>query len=491
MNNNHNGSRRRFIKHSGALTAASIVGTPLLVNLSAMADAAAATSGTYKALVCIYLGGGNDAFGTVFPGDSTTWNTYTQKRDTLLSSREAYHTIAKSPSDGTPFKLHPKLTEVAGLFNARKLSIVGNVGPLRVPTDRLGFSNNAIAKPPKLFSHNDQSSIWLTGMPEGAAEGWGGAALVKTGKVSKVSTDANSVFAGVGVGTTPAFLAARSSTFTSEAQDIKPFGFGAGGALPLCESYETGDLFNCFDTSALTKAWGGDYRALTHEMQIDLVGVTKRSHWAWGVLRNEGLAPINTQGDFRSPDDSTSDKLEKQLRAVAGMIKASGSTAIKAERQVFFVQLGGFDTHTDQFPRQERLLTELSKALEYFDTLLGDDRNKVTTFTASDFGRKLHKNNAGTDHGWGGHHFVMGGVLSGGKGGKVLGHFPDLTLDANGQYTDAQMMADGTLIPKVPVTSYLKPIAEWFGVPDFDGMWKQLDKEITLPQAAFPVISFA
>jgi uncharacterized protein (DUF1501 family) len=487
--NPYNASRRRFIKDSGALSAASLVAPSLLMNLSAIADAAAASSNTYKALVCIFLSGGNDAFGTVLPGDDLTWQTYQTKRAKLMRARADYIAINKSPTDATSFLLHPNLSEVGTLYKAKKLSIVGNVGPLRAPTDRSSYTSNTVSKPPKLFSHNDQTSIWQTGMPDGAlAEGWGGGLLVKAAQTSVDSAKAGNIFAAVGVNSTPPFLGARAATYSATSQEIKPFGIGPNGGLPLSDAYETSSLFNYFNTNRLTAAWSGAYKTLTHEMQRDVASVATRSSASWQILRGENLAPIATYTDSRAPRGD----LQGQLRVVADMIKATGSATMGIERQVFFVQLGGFDTHTGQVARQNDLLTELSAALAYFDALLGADRDKVTTFTASDFGRKLQANADGTDHGWGGHHFVMGGVVSGDKGGKVLGHFPDLTaLDSNGKYIDPQMLEDGTLIPKVPVSNYLKPIATWFGVADFDGLWKSLDKEITLPQAGFSTVSFA
>ena len=476
----HNASRRRFMQQGTALTAAGMLGTPLMFNLAATGEAHASDGSDYKALVCIHLDGGNDALGTVFPADDTTWQTYWAQRKDLLSARESYHVIQKSPSDVTPFCLHPSLVKVKGLYDSRRLAIVGNVGPLHeaLTRDTYNGSRGPRNKPPKLFSHNDQTAIWLTGMPDGVhAEGWGGGLLVQAGQ-----TTSDDMFSAVSVNGSTPFLSARTGTYGAGSQVVSPYGVGERGALPLCSAYEKGLAFGVFNQRHLSPVWMGSTR-VTHDMQRDVAAVTAKANRAWNIMKRQGLAPVSA-----APENSGD--LRKQLHVVAEMIKASGSSPeMNSPRQVFFVRFGGFDTHTNQRARQNDLLRELDEGLSYFDNLLGDRRDKVTTFTTSDFGRKLRANSSGSDHGWGGHHIVMGGVLSGGKGGQVLGFFPDVGLNAQGQYRDSRMLEDGTLIPTIPIANYIKPMATWFGATNFEYVWYTLNpQQGELP--GFPAVNF-
>lgn len=518
-------SRRDFLKQSGALSATAWLGAPLVANLMAMSEAAAASASDYRALVCVYLAGGNDGLSMVIPDNDATWNHYTKVRKPLTYSRPQYLSLTHTPDDGSPAKrylLHPRMSAVAALYGNKKLAVIGNVGPLQAPTKRdaqgeAGALYKNTPKPPKLFSHNDQTSIWQTGQIDGATNGWAGEALVAATALTANATTGldNNALASIGVGSAPALLAASG---------LKPYGIGTTGALPLSSGYEKtkrddgsfvqNKLFNYFGTDRLDQAWSGAYKsskltydpaaadpALTHELEKDHTKVVIQSQKVWKTLSQVNLAPLPAATD---PALKPRNALESQFAVVAGLIKASNQGPLAMKRQVFFVQLGGFDTHAGQMSEEyghPQLMETLSEGLDYFDRLLDSDRSKVTTFTASDFGRKLHPNGGGTDHGWGSHHLVMGGAV---KGGKVYGHFPSFSanygmerFNADGSlesqdvlsYNDPQMLDDGTMIPVVPITSYLKPMATWFGVTDFAALWKKLDAGLNLNQG-FPEVPF-
>ncbi|HWC98196.1 MAG TPA: DUF1501 domain-containing protein [Candidatus Sulfopaludibacter sp.] len=430
-------SRRDFFKDAvrsvtalGALGAMSKFG-----EMNALAQA----QGTgYRAMVCIFLNGGNDGHNMVIPINTL------QQDNTLYAKARAG--LALNPLslpniyDGNDiYGLHPKLTEIAGLYAAGNAAVVANVGMLVKPfVDRNDYLHASSANLPNaLFSHSDQSTQWQTAIPSGLGNtGWGG-------RMADNAQTANSaaVFPSVTATTGCQLFCTGSQTF--------PTTVPVGGD----------SLLN--GTSGSPPRSNGVQTLLKFDNGMQLVqaanGILGRGVGYSNTL-NALLAQANVPTVFPAGN-----LLGAQLQTVARMISIRKQLGIT--RQIFFCSLGGFDTHGGQLPVQDNLMQQLSQAVAAFYQSTKDLAvdQLVTTFTASEFGRTLTPNgNLGTDHAWGSHHFVIGtGQNSGGllKGGKFYGQFPLLAL---GGANDANTR--GTLIPTTSVDQYAWTMAQWFGV---------------------------
>lgn len=486
-------SRRLFLRQAGALSALGMAGAPLALNLAAMGSAAAQTATDYKALVCIFLYGGNDGFSTVLPTDAASFANYTAVRNQMpdpiallgpgvpanlsaaLGTPERLGGVLPiNPlnTQGRSFALHPTMASLRNMFNNdKRLAVVANVGALVQPTSKTQYSQASHPKPPSLFSHNDQQNIWQTFNPEGATVGWGG-------RLADLMASQNSraIFTSISAAGNAAWLSGET---------VQQYQIGANGAVRLATD-ANGQIYG---STVLAEAMA---RIVTgtrggHVMEADLAAVSKRAIDAEVSLRNALKAPdhayFGTPAATGSYDPNTDPKLlydnpgngtksfnnlARQLQIVARMIDASDGAEIGAKRQVFFVGIGGFDTHDRQNRNHADLLARLAHAMRYFDNSLGamGARNKVTAFTASDFGRTFTSNGDGTDHGWGSHHFVMGGAV---KGGDIYGDFPVLGAKNAGNNnfdSSPNQISNGSLIPEVSVDQMGATLARWFGLTD-------------------------
>lgn len=470
MNQANKPSRRNFLKQSGAMSGLGMTGGSWLLNLATMGDAAAATGGGYKALVCVFLYGGNDACNTVLPLDAASWQRYSDVRNIpanvtgplvdLRLDQTSLRRIDAVRANGqaVQYGLHPNLANVESLYKAKKLAVVANVGTLvKAPMVRsdISASDAAGQLPPKLRSHNDQQVEWQSGRSNIEDRGWGGrtedpAAFAFT--QIDASDKANS-FRSVYLG--------DSATF-AYGDSVVPYGLttSGNGVVPLLPS-AGGKVYNGVPVKTLTDLIKGvTGGARTNLIEKDYIQLVSRALDSESYLSTK-LAAIPLDA-VQLP---AGNGLAQQLKIVARVIKAHSG---RPGRQVFFVSMGGFDTHDNQRnPEQasnhDNLLKLVDDALGYFASALGDtDMANVTTFTGSDFGRLLNSNGDGTDHAWGGHHFVMGGAVD---GGKVFGRIP--SYEHNGTtYLDSQMTDDGAMIPVVSVGSYGATLARWFGVSD-------------------------
>jgi uncharacterized protein (DUF1501 family) len=449
-----NAGRRHFLRTASALSAAGAA-TPLAMNLAAIGalsagSAQAATPANYKALVCVFLYGANDAHNMVTPFDTASYNSYATVRGTLAHPQPnlwPLTPITPLPG-GRQIALAPELGALRTLFDANKLAVLANVGPLIQPTDRAQFLAKSVPLPPKLFSHNDQQSIWQSSQPEGAKQGWGG----RIGDIL-ASQNVNSMFTCTSVTGTQAFLAG---------QVVRQYQVDATiGAIPVAGIYGAPAPFNLppgilYSSAAASAALNNILtRNRTHLFENDLRGINQRSLDGYvNVSAALAAAPANVAPFNAFPANNS---LAAQLQMVARLI--SVASQLNVTRQVFMVSLGGFDTHGAQAAAHPVLMTQLSAALAAFQAAM-DQLNlgpQVTTFTASDFGRTLVPNGDGTDHGWGGHHFVMGGAVN---GRQIYGTYPDLVL---GNSTDS---GNGRLIPTTSVEQYAATLARWMGVSD-------------------------
>ena len=481
MTTRMNAARRLFLRQAGALSALGSVGAPLALNLAAMGSAAAQSSSDYKALVCIFMFGGNDAFNMVLPTDGASWANYTAVRrqdpdpiallapgigrnpgsGNVLERMGGVLPISPARSQGRSFALHPAMGDARRLFDAdKRLAIVANVGPLRVPTTKSQYAQASHPKPVNLFSHNDQQNTWQTFGPEGATRGWGG-------RIADLlaSNNAQAMFTAI---------SASGNAVWLSGQNVRQYQVANSGAIRLGGN-SSGQIYGSAEVTAALERVVRRSRS-SHMLEQDLATVVGRSLDAEAVLRG-ALPPASNAaftGSLSYVDPTSSsgatatNPLAQQMQIVARMIQAGRSGALAVRRQVFFVSLGGFDTHDKQNYSHAKLMAQLAHALAWLDTSLGSlgARSQVTTFTASDFGRTFTSNGDGTDHGWGAHHLVMGGAV---RGGDIYGNFPVLGAkngNNNNFDSSANQLQNGSLLPEVAVDQFGATLAKWFGVAD-------------------------
>ena len=434
-------SRRQFLQNAAHL---SVAGTaaPFALNLAGIGAAAAQTASDYRALVCVFLYGANDHNNTVIPYDAASFAAYTGARATIarpFADLLPLTSINPLPgaNAGRQFALAKELAPLKTIWDAGKLGIVANVGPLIVPTTKTQYTNLSVPLPPKLFSHNDQQSVWQASAAEGAITGWGG----RMGDLM-ASQNANTVFTCNSITGSAVFLAGQSTI---------SYQLGTSGSVAITGT--KGTLFGSASASGSLKSLitAGGSNIFTQ----DLAETTQRSIDADASL----ATALVTAPDLPLPADLTNSSLGAQLRVVARII--ASRTQLGAKRQVFLVSLGGFDTHDDQLVNQPALHTQVASALSYFynATVALGVADKVTTFTGSDFGRTLTTNGDGSDHGWGSHHFVMGGAV---RGQQYFGTFPIMGINNNDE------VGSGRLLPSTSVDQYAATLARWFGVSDTD-----------------------
>ena len=432
-----NASRREFIKRVSALSSAGVA-APWALNLAALGEAAAADATGYKALVCVFLFGGNDYANTVVPYDSASHALYTAQRDTLATARSNLAPTVLNPVSALPgnrqYALAPQLAPLLPIFDAGRLAVLLNIGTLVMPTTKAQYQAGSVMLPPKLFSHNDQQSVWQSSSPEGSTSGWGG----RMGDLF-ASSNGNSTFTCVSAAGNAVFLSGRSAV---------QYQVTANGSVPL--SALRTPLFGSQSCSDALRALVTASR--THLYEAEHTRVMKRSVDADTALTTalSGQAALNTV--FPAGNG-----LAGQLSMVAKMIAARST--LGAKRQVFFVSLGGFDNHDSLATDHPLLLAAVGPALAAFQAAMTElgVADQVTTFSASDFGRTLTTNGDGSDHGWGSMHFVMGGAV---QGRRFYGTAPAV---ANNGPDD---VGQGRLLPAVSVDQLGATLGRWFGVSD-------------------------
>ncbi len=438
-------SRREFLKRSSALALAGSA-APWALNLAAWGEAAAQTATDYKALVCVFLYGGNDYANTLIPYDLASYTNYQTLRPVLAYTRTSLVNSTIIPSAvlpagatdlaGLQYALAPELSLIKPIFDAGKMAVMLNVGTLIEPTTKLQYTNKTVKLPPKLFSHNDQQSTWQSSLPEGATSGWGGRMgdLIAAGNT-------NSTFTCVNVSGNAVFLSGGSAV----QYQVTP-----GGSVPI-----NGIKNPLYGSKACSDALRALITAPSAQpFENELTRITQRS-----ITANDTLtSALATTPAIVTPFTATN-SLATQLQMVAKMIAARNT--LGAKRQVFFVSIGGFDNHDGLLTAHPPLLASVADALSAFynATVELGVANQVTSFTASDFGRSLVGNNDGSDHGWGSHHFVLGGAV---KGQAFYGLPPVL---ANNGPDD---VGQGRLLPSTSVDQFAGTLASWFGVSATD-----------------------
>jgi uncharacterized protein (DUF1501 family) len=428
--------RREFLRRACAL-GASGAAAPLAWNLAALGAAAAQSApGDYKALVCVFLYGGNDPYNSVVPYDAAAYRAYAQARGDIALPRDALQATALRGKEAAPggarFALAPSLAPLQPLYERGDMAVLLNIGPLVVPTAKAEYIGARVPLPPKLFSHNDQQSYWQALAPEGASSGW-------AGRLTDLFAGANAqrTFTGITAGGSTVLLAGRR---------VAGYRVGVHGSTRI--DLLTRDLYGSSDCTALLRHLITQPRE--HLMERELSRIAAQSIEADTQLR-AALADVAVPGDFASP-------LAQQLKIVARIIGAR--QALGAKRQVFFVSQNGYDNHAGLNDTHPALLRELGQALAAFQQALSamGVADRVTTFTASEFGRTLGSNGNGSDHGWGSHHFVLGGAV---RGGRYYGQHPEIARDGPG------FVDNGRLLPTLAVDQLGAALGGWFGAgPD-------------------------
>lgn len=443
-------SRRHFLRTASLASMAGLSVGPFLLDLTTMTAMAAESSPTdYRALVCIFLQGGNDGHGTVIATDPDSYSAYTQARSgapgLVYPQSELLPIVPRSSQGGRTFALNPSLLGLQNLFSAGRAAVVANSGTLIAPATKAQIKSNSVPLPKSLFSHFDQTAAWQAIAADGSNRGWGG-------RMADLMESANSNSSFTSITTSGlALLLSGQKSFQLRVTN--------SGAVPIRGIYNP--VFGSADaTSALQSIISADDSNLfAKEYGV----VVKRSTDAQVALA-ASMLPAGDGGvanptQFLDPATGklTDNDLAVSLQTVARII--GGRAGLGVSRQIFYVQLGSFDTHDDQAPRHATLLTKLGQALEYFDSVMNAAGlgNQVTVFTASDFGRTLTANSDGTDHGWGSHHIVTGGAVS---GQDIYGQFP---VVGAGQAND---LGAGRLIPTTSVEQYAGTLARWFGLSD-------------------------
>ena len=404
----------------------------------------------YKALVCVFLNGGNDGNNMLVSLDQ--YNEYSNVRSAAGLAIAQGSLWAIAPAGGGSYGFHPNMPEMKDLFNQGKLAVLCNNGPLVEPLTRTTYQNGTGKKPLQLFSHSDQVQLFQTSIANTVSQtGWGGRLADRTSGLNGSATFPSNVsIAGVnlllsGVDTRQLAVADSATSLAN--------------VLQLNMSGTTSEL-----TSRLASF--NELRTLDNQFKLVKAASDIRSS---SIQTDNALSSVNPTLATVFPNTS----IARQLKQVALLIKActDATAGINMKRQIFFTQIGGFDTHSAEIGGQGSLLTQVSQAINafYAATVELGVQDKVTTFTMSDFGRTLQPagtgvNAVGTDHAWGNHQLIVGGSV---LGRALYGTYPTLAPGGPDD-TDGGSSPRGRWIPTTSVEQYAATLALWYGLSTAD-----------------------
>lgn len=435
-NTHVNQQRRKFLQKSWSSVAGITATSGLGLNFGLVNAALASSSSRfddYKALVCVFLYGGNDSLNMLVPTDDYEYQIYQQVRQGLAYSQDAL--LAINPSSAQPYVMGmpASMRAAHSLFEQKKLAVVANTGPLLQPVTKVQAIQDRTLLPPQLFSHNDQQNHWQSARPQDPAfSGW-------AGRMAELIADTQTGL--------PINLSIDGTNLLQTGTNTSPFSLNASGPEQF-EGLDASKDWNLRRVATFEKLLSNTPHVLEQGFKNVLLSASTNNTLIASALEQAGETQV--QYPANNP-------LAEQLKMVANL--ASVQEQLGQERQIFYVGLGGWDTHDNQATVHPRLLQSLSEALSAFqanvDELgLGE---KITTFTMSDFGRTLTSNGDGTDHGWGGHQLIMGGAVN---GGELYGTVPSLDLGSDDD------LGDGRIIPTLSVDQYAASLSRWFGLSE-------------------------
>ncbi|MEM6885160.1 MAG: DUF1501 domain-containing protein [Verrucomicrobiota bacterium] len=415
-----------------------MISTLLNLGMTNSVAAAGPSADDYKALVCIFLSGGNDSFNMLVPNSNSEYRDYSETRSNLAIPRSELLKLDGSASS-RQFGLHPGMPELSSLFQQGNAAFVANVGTLIEPTTLQDFERQSVRLPQGLFSHSDQIMHWQTGIPDApSATGWAG----RVSDLLHAVNDNDKVSMNVSLAGTNMFQTGRQ-TFSYE---ISP---ELGGSVtPVIHEDEVG-LVGRIARTNVKNMMDATYQNLFQQAYADSVNQAVDA----GREFADALEPVRIRTEF------SHSQLSEALQLVARTIAARESLGMK--RQTFFVLMDGYDHHDELLESHSEMMQVLSRALSEFDRAMQELQvhDQVTTFTSSDFARTLTSNGRGSDHAWGGNQIVMGGAV---RGGLIYGEYPELAV---GSKLDT---GRGRLIPTLSTDQYFAELARWFGIDDSD-----------------------
>lgn len=450
----HHISRRRFIGEFSCATVglSSLLSSLLTLRLTGGTVAPLQSGDDYKAMVCLFLAGGNDSFNMLVPRHEEAWSEYALTRDAIALPRESLLPITSLGQPYSEFGVHPRLSRIQQLYQDGNLAFLANLGTLIEPLSRDQYQPDRA--PRGLFSHSDQQFHWQTVVPQvrGATPGgWGG-------RVADVLEAANLQ------GRLSMNLSLSGSNVFQSGKNAIAYSVSASG-VPEIESFR--DPVERLAVSSLLEQ---NYRNLYQRTWAERV----ENAFETTELFDQTVGGVDLQTTF--PDTPTANDLRMIARVMAAR------NPLQAQRQIFFTLRGGWDHHSEVLNSQDALFQEIDEAIGAFWDALAELglQNKVVLFTASDFGRTLTTNGLGSDHAWGGNHFVIGGPVN---GGRIFGQYPSLAID------NPLDIGRGRLIPTTSVDLYSAELASWFGVPagDLETVLPNIRNFIDPATSRFPI----